>query len=43
VEHTDSDQFWGDGGGGKGQNKLGILLMRVRNLKIIMEKGKNIH
>ncbi|CAG8443238.1 10307_t:CDS:2 [Ambispora gerdemannii] len=32
VEHTDTDRFWGDGGDGNGQNKLGIVLMRVREL-----------
>lgn len=30
VEHTTSDNFWGDGGDGRGQNKLGLILMRVR-------------
>jgi hypothetical protein len=31
VEHTDNDNFWGDGGDGRGQNKLGHILMRVRD------------
>jgi len=30
VEHTKNDSYWGDGGNGCGQNKLGKLLMQVR-------------
>ncbi|HLL22861.1 MAG TPA: NADAR family protein [Kofleriaceae bacterium] len=30
VEHTDADDFWGDGGDGKGRNELGRILMAVR-------------
>ena len=30
VEHTDKDNFWGDGGDGRGQNKLGYMLMELR-------------
>ncbi len=30
VEHTENDDYWGDGGNGKGKNKLGKLLMKVR-------------
>ena len=30
VEHTSNDSYWGDGGDGSGQNKLGKLLMQVR-------------
>ena len=31
VEHTRRDNFWADGGGGgKGKNELGKLLMRLR-------------
>jgi N-glycosidase YbiA len=30
VEHTENDAYWGDGGDGKGLNKLGKILMRVR-------------
>ena len=30
VEHTRNDKFWADGGNGTGQNKLGMLLMRLR-------------
>ena len=31
IEHTKNDKFWADGGNGTGQNKLGILLMKVRS------------
>lgn len=31
VEHTDNDDFWGDGGDGSGRNELGRLLMAVRD------------
>ncbi len=30
VEHTKNDAYWGDGGDGRGQNKLGQILMQVR-------------
>lgn len=30
VEHTSNDMYWGDGGDGSGQNRLGYLLMMVR-------------
>ena len=30
IEHTPYDNFWGDGGDGNGQNKLGMLLMEIR-------------
>ena len=30
VEHTASDSYWGDGGDGSGKNKLGQILMSVR-------------
>ena len=30
IEHTFNDSYWGDGGDGSGQNKLGKLLMQVR-------------
>ena len=30
IEHTENDSYWGDGGNGKGKNKLGKLLMKVR-------------
>ena len=31
IEHTDKDKYWGDGGNGKGENRLGILLMKLRD------------
>ena len=31
VEHTHLDSYWGDGGDGSGQNRLGLLLMQVRD------------
>jgi ribA/ribD-fused uncharacterized protein len=31
IEHTETDAYWGDGGDGKGLNKLGKILMKVRD------------
>lgn len=31
VEHTENDDYWGDGGDGSGKNMLGQILMRVRD------------
>ncbi|MFO0927052.1 MAG: NADAR family protein [Gemmataceae bacterium] len=31
VEHTANDSYWGDGGDGSGKNRLGHLLMQVRD------------
>ncbi|MCB9749278.1 MAG: NADAR family protein [Myxococcales bacterium] len=31
VEHTSRDRYWGDGGDGSGENRLGQLLMRLRD------------
>ena len=31
VEHTEDDDFWGDGGDGSGKNQLGRILMAVRD------------
>jgi len=31
VEHTENDAEWGDGGDGSGKNKLGQILMEVRD------------
>lgn len=31
VEHTANDSYWGDGGDGSGRNRLGALLMEVRD------------
>lgn len=30
VEHTENDRYWGDGGDGRGKNRLGEILMSVR-------------
>jgi N-glycosidase YbiA len=30
VEHTENDDYWGDGGDGRGKNMLGRILMQVR-------------
>lgn len=30
IEHTENDSYWGDGGDGKGKNRLGQILMLVR-------------
>ena len=30
IEHTRNDAYWADGGDGSGKNKLGFLLMQVR-------------
>lgn len=30
VEHTTNDAYWGDGGDGSGRNRLGLILMEVR-------------
>jgi ribA/ribD-fused uncharacterized protein len=32
VEHTENDNYWGDGGDGSGKNKLGQILMKVREV-----------
>lgn len=37
VEHTGNDDYWGDGGDGNGRNRLGILLMELRE-KLRTEK-----
>ncbi len=31
VEHTENDNYWGDGGDGSGKNMLGQILMQVRD------------
>jgi ribA/ribD-fused uncharacterized protein len=31
VEHTTNDRYWADGGDGGGRNRLGQLLMELRN------------
>jgi N-glycosidase YbiA len=30
IEHTENDDYWGDGGDGSGKNMLGRILMQVR-------------
>lgn len=30
IERSDSDDYWGDGADGQGQNRLGVLLMQLR-------------
>lgn len=30
IEHTTNDSYWGDGGDGSGKNRLGHLLMIIR-------------
>ena len=30
IEHTENDAYWGDGGDGKGKNRLGKILVKVR-------------
>lgn len=30
VEHTSNDSYWGDGGDGSGKNRLGRILMEIR-------------
>ena len=31
IEHSPYDSYWGDGGDGTGKNRLGVLLMRLRD------------
>jgi len=31
IEHTPNDRYWADGGDGSGRNRLGELLMQVRD------------
>ncbi len=31
VEYTENDSYWGNGGDGSGKNRLGLLLMQLRN------------
>lgn len=31
VEHTENDNYWGDGRDGTGRNMLGIMLMEIRS------------
>ncbi|MCW6983848.1 hypothetical protein NYV32_15355 [Escherichia coli] len=36
-KHTENDAYWGDGGNGKGKNRLGYLLMELRE-QLAIEK-----
>lgn len=41
VEHTDNDDYWGDGGDGSGKNWLGKILMEVRaDLQQVIESER---
>ncbi len=31
IEHTENDHYWGDGGDGSGKNRLGKILVKVRD------------
>ena len=39
VEHTKKDRYWGDGGDGSGLNKLGKILMDVREAMKVKENN----
>lgn len=39
VEHTANDAYWGDGGDGSGKNRLGQILMRLREELRSSESG----
>jgi ribA/ribD-fused uncharacterized protein len=42
VEHTRNDSYWGDGGDGSGRNRLGALLMELREaLRQAVSKAAN--
>ncbi len=38
IEHTENDHYWGDGGDGSGKNRLGKILMNVRDKFKIADK-----
>jgi len=38
IEHTENDNYWGDGGNGNGQNRLGVLLMQIRE-ELLIQTG----
>ena len=41
VEHTENDSYWADGGDGSGKNRLGHILMQVREeLRAATAPGK---
>jgi ribA/ribD-fused uncharacterized protein len=42
VEHTENDDYWGDGGDGSGKNMLGQILMQLRKSlreSVVAEQG----
>lgn len=39
VEHTANDAYWGDGGHGRGRNRLGQILMQVREVLRVKSRG----
>jgi N-glycosidase YbiA len=42
VEHTENDDYWGDGGNGSGKNMLGRILMQVReSLRLSQDTEKD--
>lgn len=41
VEHTRNDSYWADGGDGSGKNRLGVLLMVIRDIIRAQEYTKN--
>ena len=38
IEHTENDAYWGDGGDGSGKNRLGQLLVELR--EALLSEGK---
>ena len=38
MEHTENDNHWGDGGGGSGLNRLGDLLVELREYDLNNDK-----
>jgi N-glycosidase YbiA len=40
VEHTENDNYWGDGGDGSGKNMLGRILMQVRESLRLSQDAK---
>jgi ribA/ribD-fused uncharacterized protein len=44
VEHTENDDYWGDGGDGSGKNMLGRILMEIReDLRSRGAKGSGVN
>lgn len=41
VERSDFDNYWGDGADGKGKNRLGVLLMKLRKEMFIRNQVHN--